>query len=92
MFVFGLPVQLLYKTFLILRRTERDMVNYMYIHFLIKLEFSLQISEKYSNINFNENPSSASRVVPCGQTDGCTDKTKVTVAFHNFAKMFKNKL
>jgi hypothetical protein len=26
--------------------------------------------EKYSNIKFHENPSSGSRVVPCGRTDG----------------------
>jgi len=36
----------------------------------MKLEFSQQISEKYSNIKFHENPSSGSPVVPCGQTDG----------------------
>ena len=37
--------------------------------FETKLEFSRQIFEKYSNITFHENPSSGSRVVPCGQTD-----------------------
>ena len=36
---------------------------------LIKPEFSRQIFEKSSNIIFNENPSSGSRVVPCGRTD-----------------------
>ena len=30
--------------------------------------------EKYSNIKFHENPSGGSRVVPCGRTDGRTDK------------------
>jgi hypothetical protein len=40
--------------------------------FLLKLEISGQIFEKYSNINFNENPSSGSRVVPCGRKDGRT--------------------
>jgi len=35
----------------------------------MKLEFFRQIFEKYSNIKFHENPSSESRVVPCGQTD-----------------------
>ena len=34
----------------------------------MKLEFSRQIFEKYSNITFHVNPSSESRVVPCGQT------------------------
>jgi hypothetical protein len=42
--------------------------------------------EKYSNIRFNENASSVSRVVPCGQTAGLTDMTKLIVAFRNFAK------
>jgi hypothetical protein len=37
---------------------------------LIKLEFSGQIFEKYSNIKFHENPSSGSRVAPCRRTDG----------------------
>jgi len=36
---------------------------------LIKLEFSRYIFEKYSNINFHENPYSDSRFVPRGQTD-----------------------
>jgi hypothetical protein len=35
----------------------------------MKIEFSREILEKYSNIKFHENPSSASRVVPCGRTD-----------------------
>jgi len=42
--------------------------HYSY-HILIKLEFSRQIFAKYSNIKFHENPSSRSRVVPCGQRD-----------------------
>jgi len=49
---------------------------------LIKLESSPHVSEKYSSIKFNENPSSGSRVVPCGQTD----MTKPIDAFRNFAK------
>ena len=56
---------------------------------LMKLEFSQQIFEKYSNIKFRKNPSSGSRVVPCGQMDGRTDRqtgiTKTIVAFRNFA-------
>jgi len=36
----------------------------------MELEFSRKIFEKHSNIKFNENPASGSRVVPCGQTDG----------------------
>jgi hypothetical protein len=35
----------------------------------MKLEFSLQVFGKSSNIKFHENPSIGSRVVPCGQAD-----------------------
>ena len=48
----------------------------------MKLEFSRQIFEKYSNIKFHGNPFSETRVVQCRQTD----VTKLTVAFRNFAK------
>jgi hypothetical protein len=51
----------------------------------MKLEFSRQIFEKYSNITFHENPSSGSRVAPCGQTDGRTDMTQLMDDFRNFA-------
>jgi hypothetical protein len=56
----------------------------------MKLEFSRQIFEKYSDIKFLENPPSRSRVVPCGQRDGRMDMTKLTVAFRNFANSSKN--
>ena len=46
----------------------------------MKFEFSRHILEKVLNIKFRQNPSSGSRVVPCGQTD----MTKVIVAFRNF--------
>ena len=46
----------------------------------MKIEFSRQIFEKYSNIKFYENPSSGSRVIPCGRTDVSTDMTKLIVA------------
>jgi hypothetical protein len=36
---------------------------------IMKFEFSRHIFGKYSNIKFNENPSSGSRVVPCGPAD-----------------------
>ena len=41
---------------------------------LIKLEFSGQIFEKYSNIKFHKNPSGESRVVLCGQTERWADR------------------
>jgi len=47
----------------------------------MKLEFSRQIFKKYANIKLRENPSSGSRVVPCGRTD----MTKLIVAFRSFA-------
>ena len=55
------------ETFLIVRRTERDVIKkYIGLHvsyplflsYLKNLEFSRQIFEKYSNIKFHENPSS----------------------------------
>jgi hypothetical protein len=61
---------------------------------LMKFQFSWQIVEKCSNIKFHENPSSESRVVPCGQTDGGqregqtdgqADMTNLTDACRNFA-------
>ena len=56
----------------------------------MKVEFSRQIFEKYSYIKCNENPCGESRVVPCGQTDGQADMTKMIVAFRNFANAPKN--
>ena len=40
----------------------------------MKLQFSQQIFEKYSNIRLHKNPFSGSRVVPRGQTDGQTHR------------------
>ena len=48
---------------------------------LMKLEFCRRNFEKSPNIKFHENPSSGSRVVPCGRTD----MMKLIVAFRNFA-------
>jgi hypothetical protein len=41
-------------------------------------------------IKFNKNASSESRVVPCGQTDGHTNMTKLVVTLHNFCARAKN--
>jgi len=46
--------------------------------------------KKYSYIKFHINPSSGSRVVPCGEKDGRTDMTKLIVAFRNSANAPKN--
>jgi hypothetical protein len=76
--VFLFPLELLYKTFLILSRIHHVIVinvedlhvKYpLFLSHLMKLEFSRQISQKNSNIKFDQNPSSGSEVVPCGRTD-----------------------
>ena len=54
----------------------------------MKFEFSRQIFEKSSIIEFHQNPSNESRVVPCGQTD--RHMTKLIVAFRNIANAPKN--
>jgi hypothetical protein len=61
---------------------------------LIELGFSKNISEKSSNIKFHENPSSGSRVAPCGQGDQLmdrrTDITKLIAIFPNSESEPKN--
>ena len=53
-----------------------------------ELTFPDRFLKKYSNIEFHENPSSGSWVVPCGPTD----MTKLIAAFRNFEKAPKNLL
>ena len=59
----------------------------------MKLEFSRQVFEKYSNTKFHEIPSTWSGVVQCGRRDGRTDRqtdmTKLIVCFRNIAKASK---
>jgi hypothetical protein len=50
-----------------------------------------QIFENYTNIEFHENLSNGSRVVPCGRTDIQADVTKLIVAFRSFANAPKNR-
>jgi hypothetical protein len=58
---------------------------------VMKLEFSQQIFDEYSNIKFHENPSSGNRVVPRGrQTDGQADITNLIVVFRNFVDAHKH--
>jgi hypothetical protein len=48
-------------------------VNILYSRqILMKLAFSQQIFEKFSNTTFHAKPSSWSSVVSCGETDGRT--------------------
>jgi hypothetical protein len=62
----------------------------------MKVEFFGQSFDKSSSVKFHEIPSSGSRVVRCGRTDGPTDgrrqtyMTKLIVAFRNFANAPKN--
>jgi len=50
-------------------------VQYRYLcQILIKLNFIKRFSKTYSGTKFHENPSSGSRVVPCGRTERQTDK------------------
>jgi hypothetical protein len=61
--------------------TNSFMQGIHYSHILMKLEVSLQVLEKYSNIKFYENPFSERRASPCG----LTHITNKTVAFRNCA-------
>jgi len=47
-----------------------------------KIEFSLQVFEKYSSTKFHE--------IPSVRTDGQTDMTKLTVAFRNFRHLIRS--
>ena len=69
-------------------------VSTNYCQILIKLGFSRQIFQKYSNTKYHGRPLSGIRFVTCGRTDRHrqTDMTKVMVAFHNFANAPKNGL
>ena len=57
----------------------------------MKFKFSGQIFFKKIHIRFHENTSSGSRVVPCGQKEGQTDRhmTKLIGTFRNFADAAK---
>ena len=72
-------LQNLSETFIVLRRTERGAIK-MYIGLHVQRRLFLSdfnetwlsffLFVKYSNTKFHENPSSGSRVVQWGQTDG----------------------
>jgi hypothetical protein len=55
---------------------------------ILMKHFLHRFFEKSSNVQFHENPSSGSRVVPCGRTD----MTKLIAAFRNFAQAPKKHL
>ena len=61
---------------------RRDLIRRLKVNESLILNFLDNFS---NNINFHVNPSSVSRVVPSGQTEGQTDMTKLAVSFCNFA-------
>jgi hypothetical protein len=86
--VFLFALQILSETFLILRRTERNMIK---ISSCLHVKYPLFLSEfnktlfnsiifRTIRITFHGNQSSWSRVVPCGRTD----MTELIVAFSQF--------
>ena len=61
----------------------------------MKLEFYRQIFEKHSDTKFRENLSGGDRLVPCGWTDGQTDRrtdrhAEARSPFSNFEKAPNN--
>jgi len=61
-----------------------------YCQILMKLGFSRQFSQKYSNVICYENSHGGRRVVTCGLTDRQTDRKKLINAFRNFANAPKD--
>jgi hypothetical protein len=57
----------------------------------MKVEFSIEMFEKFSNIKFHGKLSIGSPVVPCGQRGRKTDMTNLIVDFRNFANAPKKR-
>jgi len=79
--------------FLVIRRTERNMIKDAYWSSckmsVILVEFSRHIFEKYSNF-MKIPPVGAELFYADRRTDGQTDMTNLIVAFGNFAEALKN--
>jgi len=94
-YVFWFSVQLLSETFLNIGRLDQDIIKNVYLSsctipvFLSKFNetwiFSTDLKKKCSN--FHETPSCGNQAVPRRQAG----MTNLTVAFHNFVNMPKNK-
>ena len=99
-YVFDFLYEFCLKKILIPRGIRRDIIRNVHrsscqvpvilVGFKKKIELSLQVLEKSPNIKFHKNPSSRSRVVPCGRAGRLIDMTKLIVAFRNFANAPKN--
>jgi hypothetical protein len=85
---FRFSLQRLSGTFLIVDRTEEDMIKHVYLSSckrplsftsLTELEFSIEIFEMYLNVKFRDNASGI-QYVPFGQT-----RQTLTDVFHIFA-------
>ena len=97
--VIWFSLQLLFETFLILRRNERHIINVrvywssckapsVLVILQRKLNFLRRFLKKKTTNTFHEKTSSRSQILPCGQTD----LTKLTIAFPNFTNATKKKL
>jgi hypothetical protein len=53
---------------------------------VMEAELFRRIFKEYSNVKFQEHPSSGGRVAPCGQTD----TTRVIIAFRNLRTRMKS--
>jgi len=100
-FVFWFSLQRLCETFLVVRGTEGEMIQKMYIpmhrkyryscHILMKLEFSRQILKNSQTSSFMKIHKTGAELFHAGgRTDRRTDMTKLTVSFRNFANGPKN--
>jgi hypothetical protein len=59
---------------------------------LLKLEFSRQIFEKYTNMKFNENPSIVTPVVPCRPTDRWTNRGTKWLSLLSLSAILRKRL
>jgi hypothetical protein len=88
--VFWFSLQRLFETFLILRRTERDIIKIVCRSackvpvIFGKLYWNWNFLDKISNIKFHEDPSSGSRVVRHEKTDRRTYMTNLIVSLRKF--------
>jgi hypothetical protein len=70
------------------RTSERGMIRNVLV-ILMKLEILRQVYKKCSNTRFRENPSTETRVVPCGWTDGKTHMNNLNSRVPQFCECTK---